>query len=412
MEPTITKELAHPLWRIAVATNVGCEREHNEDAFLAERQGNDLLLGVFDGMGGHAGGQEASACASSMVHKHYIQFGIEVAPASVLEEALADVNAELVRMGAPGSPLSGLGTTAVVAWLQGPAAWLAHVGDSRAYRFAKGETAFRTGDHTKVARMLAMGILTAEEAENHPDANVVQRALGHMPVDTTDPFRKAEVQPAPIVFEKGDVLLLCSDGLYDLLSDQDMMARIAGRSMLEAAEVLVDEAMRRGGHDNITVALACFNSERANWAAALSVPPVAAAAPSSSATKAAQGPLAAAHAERKREATPSSPASSNSALPRPRANAVRAIGDENTHKPRRPTAAGFPSRAVVLFIFVVVVLASGLLWFKKSRKPSPAPLDDSPVPSLPVLQVHSPAAPNEKPDAALAHGATPVPEAK
>ena len=125
---------------------------------LWERFGTDILVGVFDGMGGHAGGDVANQTAGEMCVKHFERFAADTAPKSVMDDALVDVNHYLVDVGQNQPKYKGLGTTAVLGWLQGPAAWIAHVGDSRAYHFSRGELLFQTQDHTKVRRMVEAGI--------------------------------------------------------------------------------------------------------------------------------------------------------------------------------------------------------------------------------------------------------------
>ena len=141
-----------------------------------------------------------------------------------------------------------MGTTAVLAWFEEQACHVGWVGDSRMYLFREGRLVVRTTDHTKVSDMVARGELRPEQAASHPQANVLSQALGQRTV-------------APSVFEPiplaaGDVVLLCSDGLYEMIpNDEELHRLIEGRPYEDAVTSLIDEANRRGGHDNIGVAI-------------------------------------------------------------------------------------------------------------------------------------------------------------
>jgi hypothetical protein len=127
------------------------------------------------------------------------------------------------------------------------------VGDSRLYQFRAGVPVDRTRDHTRVARMVDQGILTAEEARNHPDAHVLVQALGGSP--GVQKSFKPEVWTEPLELRSGDVVLLCSDGLYDLIEDRELYPLIEGRDYQDAVARLIQTANERGGPDNITVIL-------------------------------------------------------------------------------------------------------------------------------------------------------------
>jgi PPM family protein phosphatase len=149
-----------------------------------------------------------------------------------------------------------MGTTCVALVLCGAEAFLAHVGDSRAYRLRGGALERLTVDHSFVAELVAAGALTEEEARAHEQRNVITRALGIRP----------EVEPTvtgPLAVEPGDVFVLCSDGLHDPVRDEEIAEALAGAAPLAAAERLVALARERGGPDNITVAVAAVRE--ASW---------------------------------------------------------------------------------------------------------------------------------------------------
>ena len=143
--------------------------------------------------------------------------------------------------------LAGMGTTAVCALVRSGKAYLCHAGDSRAYLFRDGSLAQLTHDHSYVQELVDCGTITVEEAEHHPQKNIITRALG---VDyRLDPeFTSVAVHP-------GDILLLCSDGLTNMISDEEIALVLREVPFFEAPSILVDRALQAGGQDNITVLL-------------------------------------------------------------------------------------------------------------------------------------------------------------
>lgn len=225
------------------------EKQINEDAVLVIEAPFGVALAVCDGMGGHASGERASRAAVervSEVLKNDAGEPLTQKLAVALERAHADVYAlggELPIDQRPGS-------TAVVLALAGREAFVAHVGDSRAYRVRARKTERLTRDHSVVEALLAAGAINAAQAETHPDANRITRALG------IAPEIEPEVGP-PLLVEVGDTFILCTDGLSDLVSDAEIGEGVAAAATPElACEKLVALANSRGGHDNITVSVA------------------------------------------------------------------------------------------------------------------------------------------------------------
>ncbi len=254
-------------------TDVGREREHNEDAFdhvaldpvSLEGAGGKLLV-VCDGMGGHEAGEVASAVAT----RHLIEAlqkaaaaapgdGSAEDPGKALEAALRGAN-EAVMLEADRTGRPTMGTTAVAAWVVGDQLWYGWVGDSRLYVFRKGELLQRSKDHTHVQRLVDLGVITLGEARHHPDSNVLIQALGGGRGAQAEfsPSRVAE----PFTLQQGDVVLLCSDGLYDRIDDDEIYPLIAEQVLGDALQSLVDEANRRGGYDNITVLMLIAGQDR------------------------------------------------------------------------------------------------------------------------------------------------------
>lgn len=246
----ITAEVA-----ASVQTDVGCLREANEDAgrHVSPNDAEILLRRgtltiVADGMGGHASGEIASQMAIDLIGEIYYADRLR-APADALKNAIETASAEIYQTSLSDEKYFGMGTTIVALAVLGETAIAAHVGDSRLYRLRRGEMEMLTLDHSQVMEMVRHGIITMEEARNHDDKNVILRAVG------TQPAIEAEIY-APFVIEPHDEFLLCSDGLCDMLAD-DEIAGIwtAARDIYTACERLIEAAKERGGHDNITVGI-------------------------------------------------------------------------------------------------------------------------------------------------------------
>jgi serine/threonine protein phosphatase PrpC len=219
-----------------VATHVGQVRAGNEDAYLLEPP----LYAVADGMGGHRGGEVASQLALTTIAE---SFRKDEAPFA--DQVQAANRAVFERSGADRS-VAGMGTTLTAAVIRGDLAHLVHVGDSRAYLLRAGSLRQLTDDHTLVNRMVKAGEITPAEAEVHPHRNVLVRALG------TEPDVPLDEQDVGLL--EGDRLLLCSDGLTGMLTEEQIQAILEStRAPQEAADRLVIAANRAGGVDNITV---------------------------------------------------------------------------------------------------------------------------------------------------------------
>lgn len=233
-------------------SDVGRQRTQNEDAWRVEAlpDGSRLLI-VCDGMGGHEGGEVASTVATQRIVEVVANSSPEEPPRT-LYHALQEANAA-VRAEAQARGTQGMGTTAVVAWVLGERCYVGWVGDSRLYHFREGALSDQTEDHTRVAQMVQRGILTPEEAKKHPDAHVLVQALGGS--DAAQQGFKPEVWNEPLELKHGDVVLLCSDGLYDFIGDEELYPLMERRDYQAAAEWLVATANERGGADNITVIL-------------------------------------------------------------------------------------------------------------------------------------------------------------
>jgi len=238
---------------VATLTDVGRVRTNNEDSYghLWLEDGS-LWVMVADGMGGHEAGEVASGLAVQVV-EDVISREPSRDPRERLHDALLEANAAILEEGQRSGTL-GMGTTAITVVLKGQEAYVALIGDSRCYHVRKGHVAWRTLDHTRVQMLVDNGEITDEEARTHPEAGMLTRALGHDRMADGRPL-EPDVLPEPLWLEPGDALLLCSDGLHDLVEDWEIGEMIAGRAPEEAAAGLVAAACDRGGHDNVTVAI-------------------------------------------------------------------------------------------------------------------------------------------------------------
>ena len=223
-------------------TDVGKVRAANQDALVMDEK--LMLFGVADGMGGHNGGETASAGARDGL---IAALQGKEASLDALRDAVVQVNADLFRQQAGDESLSGMGTTLSVIWMSGHFVYLGHVGDSRIYRFREGKLEQMTDDHSLVGELMRAGYLTPEQAENHPNKNVILRSVGTeegIDVDLAVEERKP-----------GDLWLICSDGLHGMVSDSEMEAILSVNTPESAAKLLMDAALAAGGRDNISVVL-------------------------------------------------------------------------------------------------------------------------------------------------------------
>jgi protein phosphatase len=224
-------------------THVGLHRAANEDSILL--MPGVGLFAVADGMGGHRGGR----VASHMVTGELIRIATETGrplDGEELAEALAEINRKVHVTGQESAELFNMGSTCVAISVMGGRVHLAYLGDSRAYLIRAGEIQQLTSDHRVIQPMLDRGEISEDEARTHPMRNVLTRSVG-VEADV-------EVSRAEIPIENGDRILLCSDGLSDLVPPDALLEKVLDHVHLEdLATALVDSANAAGGHDNISV---------------------------------------------------------------------------------------------------------------------------------------------------------------
>ena len=226
---------------VVCRTDIGKVRRSNQDSVIEA----GALVGVADGMGGHQGGETASAMARDAL----MDALRDKAPdAESLAAGIREANAAVFARAEAEDSLRGMGTTMTVLWLGAREAFVGQVGDSRCYRYAGGALTQITNDHSMVMEMARAGIITAEEAATHPMRNVITRAVG------TDPMVEPDLFVLPRA--KDDLWLVCSDGLHGMVSDKDIAAVLASKDTDEKkADRLMAAALENGGHDNISLVL-------------------------------------------------------------------------------------------------------------------------------------------------------------
>jgi PPM family protein phosphatase len=226
-------------FRVGARTDIGRVRERNDDSMLIK----DPLFAVADGMGGHRGGDVASAMTLEALERFDTsQEGV----LGRLVEEIQSANRAVLERGTAEASLQGMGTTLTALVADDGTAYLAHVGDSRAYLLRDGSLQRLTEDHTLVQRMVREGRITPQQAENHPQRNILTKALGV----------EQDLSPDPLTMDihPGDRILLCTDGLSGMLDEDRIREVLDGEpDPQRAADQLVAEAIEAGGDDNVTV---------------------------------------------------------------------------------------------------------------------------------------------------------------
>ncbi len=225
-------------------TDTGLMRDHNEDYFSCKALEESTLFVVADGMGGHDAGEVASRLAVEAACKE-VQEGAKgnYDPQKLLEQAVQRANAEVIREGL--SKGSNMGTTLTMALMTEDRAYIASVGDSRTYWIENGSIRQITEDHSLVAKLVSAGKLTKEESRNHPRANLLYRTIGSDENVKVDTFK--------VDLKRGDSLLLCSDGLWGEMTDEEIHRVCAGeKDLITTCSRLIQAAKDNGGKDNIT----------------------------------------------------------------------------------------------------------------------------------------------------------------
>lgn len=241
-------------------TDVGRKREINQDYVFATDEPLGALpnlLVVADGMGGHKAGDFASKYTVEVLEEE-LKHTLKEGPEEVLLDAVQTANSKLIEAAGKDIKLEGMGTTLVVATVIDHTLYFVNVGDSRLYLINK-DIRQLSRDHSLVEEMLRLGGINEEEARHHPDKNIITRAIGVK--------EKVEADFYEFSLRKGDIILMCTDGLCNMVDDEEIFAIIKGaRDIVEAGQTLIDRANENGGKDNIGIVLAQpFSDEVSIW---------------------------------------------------------------------------------------------------------------------------------------------------
>ena len=230
-------------------TDVGMVRQVNQDYVFTTGKPLGILQNLFvvaDGMGGHQAGDYASKCTVEVMIKEIAKSEGEDIE-RVLVKAIKAANREIIKEASSDEHLKGMGTTVVVATVKEQMLYFANVGDSRLYLINQGIQQL-SKDHSLVEEMVRLGGIKPEEAKHHPDKNIITRAIGAK-ADVDVDFYEHRLK-------RGDIILMCTDGLSNMVEDEELFHIVQGsRDIVEAGEMLVEAAKENGGTDNIGVVL-------------------------------------------------------------------------------------------------------------------------------------------------------------
>lgn len=241
--------------KVVVRTDLGNVRTNNEDSVLYKKveggkMNSGAMLLVADGMGGHLAGEVASRMAAEIITESFFHQPQGKSIPGILSSAFVLANKKIFESASSNELQKGMGTTCTVLVLSGSCVYFAHAGDSRAYHLGKDGIKQITTDHTYVQELVNNGSISLEEADTHPQRNILTNAMG------TKPNLKVDAGCYSCNMKEGDKLLVCSDGLYDYFNTKELGNILSGKSLEEIADYLISEAKSRGGHDNISLILA------------------------------------------------------------------------------------------------------------------------------------------------------------
>ena len=232
---------------IGYSTDIGLVRERNEDAYYVGKN----VFAIADGMGGHKAGEIASFIAVDAVSK--LPEDTDAVPGCI-ESCFKSANEKILEVSKTFESTKGMGTTLTMAFIEDMTAFVGHVGDSRAYLLSSDEIKRLTSDHSVVAELVRSGFISEDDAKTHPQRNAIIRSLGN------DKDVKVDILEVPV--KVGDYLILCTDGLHNMLDDEEIKnIVVASDSPQSACDRLTDFAKLRGGHDNISTVIVYFDAE-------------------------------------------------------------------------------------------------------------------------------------------------------
>ncbi len=235
-------------FQLAALSHPGTERDHNEDSCGSFVESSTCaIVAVADGVSSSAGGEVASQMAVEGVIRAYREQPAAMGAGQRLYRAVQQANIEVYDRAVVVTELLGMATTLTTAAVERGELTTIHVGDSRLYLLRNGEVTQLTKDHTVAAEKARLGLIGQDRARNHPDRCVLTRSVGRELIVNRDRFTRRLAQ--------GDALILCSDGLHNVLTDADMERIVSGRDAAAACRALIDAANERGTPDNVTAAV-------------------------------------------------------------------------------------------------------------------------------------------------------------
>ncbi|MFN7035231.1 MAG: PP2C family protein-serine/threonine phosphatase [Bellilinea sp.] len=255
---------------VIALTDPGMRGKNNEDRYgivaLRQKQPDSppaLLAVLADGIGGHRAGEVAAEMTVNLIAGYALENGDHLPPTTLLEEAITTASRTIFEQAQTNREKNGMGATCACVYIVGDRLYTASVGDSRIYLLRNGAIHQLTTDHTWVQEALERGLISPEQAAHHPNTHVIRRFLGSPTppqVDLRLRLNGGESDEQArdnqgLRLREGDRLLLCSDGLTDLVRDEEILAAVESQPARQAAESLIELANRRGGHDNITLIL-------------------------------------------------------------------------------------------------------------------------------------------------------------
>lgn len=241
---------------VGIKSDVGNKRENNQDTFYVSKDLSMPMYLVADGMGGHKAGELASNMVRNIVVESFIKnkdnIGREKDVLKLIKSSIEEANTKTYLKSIGNKDYKGMGTTITLAYIYKNKIYLGHVGDSRAYLIQDGEIYQITEDHSYVNQLVKSGSITEEEGKIHPKRNMITRAVGSSSVIEIDIIDRK--------YNKNDILILCSDGLFNMVNDLDILEKLKSEEDIQkACEDLVEMANNMGGLDNITVLAMKFN---------------------------------------------------------------------------------------------------------------------------------------------------------
>ena len=250
LEGVMRRLMKENAMKLYAMTDIGRKREVNQDyVYVTDQPIGPFknLLVVADGMGGHKAGDFASKYTVNVLKEEIENTSLKE-PEEILRNAVSIANRKLIAEAATDIKLEGMGTTLVAATVVGNTLYFANVGDSRLY-LINDKIRQLSKDNSLVEEMVRLGGIKAEEAKNHPDKNIITRAIGVK--------EEVEADIYEYRLKKGDVILMCTDGLSNMVEDEDMFDIVKGsRDVIEAVQMLIEKANSNGGRDNIGVVIA------------------------------------------------------------------------------------------------------------------------------------------------------------